>query len=347
MYELEEKSYFNYLIIIAVLVAIFLFNRFWKAKKQKEFASAEMLNVLAPNRSIFKQYLKMAMLMLVFLMMIIALVNPKVGSKLKTVKRAGVDIVFALDVSKSMLAEDVAPNRLMKSKQIISKVIDELGGDRIGIIAYAGKSYPLLPITTDYAAAKMMLKNADTDMIPSQGTAIASAIEMTNQYFDDEDQQNRILVIISDGEDHEAEALSSAEMAKSKGIKIYSIGVGTTSGGPIPIKQNGNVVGYKKDKNGDVVVTQLDKTVLMEVAQLTEGKYIDSKDTRHLVSELTDVLKGMDKKEFETQVFADYEDQFQWFVGLAVLFLILDVFFLERKTKWVEKLGLFEDKIVK
>ncbi len=343
MYELEEKTYFNYLIIIIVLIAIFMINRFWKRKKQREFASEEMLNRLAPNRSSFKQYLKLIMLSLAFLMMIIALVNPKVGSKLKTVKRQGVDIVFALDVSKSMLAEDIAPNRLLKSRQIISKVIDKLGGDRIGIIAYAGKSYPLLPITTDYAAAKMMLQNADTDMIPSQGTAIASAIEMTNQYFDDEDQKNRILVIISDGEDHEEDALAAAEIAKGKGIKIYSIGVGTEAGGPIPIKSRGQITGYKKDREDNVVVTKLDKRVLIEVAQATGGKYMDSQDTRQIVSEFTKILSGMDKKEFETKVFSDYEDQFQWFIGLAILFLILDVFFLERKTKWLNKLNLFDE----
>ena len=345
MYELEEKTYFNYLIIIVVLIAIFLVNRYWKNKKQKEFASDELLNKLAPNRSTFKQYLKLSMMSLSALMMVIALVNPKVGSKLKTVKREGVDIVFALDVSKSMLAEDIAPNRLLKAKQIISKVLDKLGGDRVGIIAYAGKAYPLLPITTDYAAAKMMLQNADTDMIPSQGTAITSAIEMTNQYFDDEDQKNRILVIISDGEDHEEDALNSAEIAKGHGIKIYSIGVGTESGGPIPIKNNnGQVTGYKKDREDNVVVTKLDKRVLMEVAQATEGKYIDSQDTRQLVSEFTKILSGMDKKEFETKVFSDYEDQFQWFIAFAILFLVLDIFFLERKTKWLNKLNLFDEQ---
>jgi len=341
MYELEEKTYFNYLIIILVLIAIFMINRFWKRKKQKEFASEELLNKLAPNRSPFKQYLKLTMLSLAFLMMIIALVNPKVGSKLKTVKRQGVDIVFALDVSKSMLAEDIAPNRLLKSRQIISKVIDKLGGDRIGIIAYAGKSYPLLPITTDYAAAKMMLQNADTDMIPSQGTAIASAIEMTNQYFDDIDQKNRILVIISDGEDHEEEALVAAQKAKTNGIRIYSVGVGTEAGGPIPIKTEEQVTGYKKDREDNVVVTKLDKKVLMEVAQVTGGKYMDSQDTRQIVTEFTKILSGMDKKEFEIKEFSDYEDQFQWFIGFAILFLILDVFFLERKTKWLNKLNLF------
>ena len=320
-----------------------MINRFWKKKKQKEFASEDLLARLAPNRSLFKQYLKLAMISLAFLMMIIALVNPKVGSKLKTVKRQGVDIVFALDVSKSMLAEDIAPSRLLKSKQIISKVIEKLGGDRIGIIAYAGKAYPLLPITTDYAAAKMMLQNADTDMIPSQGTAIASAIEMTNQYFDDEDQKNRILVIISDGEDHEKDALAAAEIAKGRGIRIFSIGVGTESGGPIPLKTRGQVTGYKKDREGNVVVTKLDKRVLMEVSQATGGNYMDSQDTRQIVGEFTKILSKMDKKEFETTMFSDYEDQFQWFLGFAILFLILDVFFLERKTKWLNKLDLFDE----
>lgn len=342
MYELEEKIYFNYTVIILVVIIIFIINKYWKNKKQSEFSNKGLLINLAPEISIFKQYLKLAMIILSFMMMIIALVNPRVGSKLKTVKRKGVDIVFALDVSKSMLSEDIKPNRLLKARQIISKVLDKLAGDRIGIIAYAGKAYPLLPITTDYAAAKMMLQNADTDMIPSQGTAITSAIEMTNQYFDDIDQKNKILVIISDGEDHEQDVVDIAKNAKENGVRIFSIGVGTESGGPIPKKRNGQTIGYKKDRQGDVVVTKLNKNVLKQIAEITGGKYMDSQDTRYIVAEFSKIISGMDKKEYETVEFSDYNDQFQWFIAFAILYLVLDVFFLERNTKWIGKLKLFE-----
>ena len=189
-----------------------------------------------------------------FACLAIALVNPKIGTKLETVKREGVDIVFAVDVSKSMLAEDIAPNRLEKSKQLVTQIINNLASDRIGIIAYAGKAFPQLPITTDYASAKMFLQSMNTDMLSSQGTAIDEAIKLARTYYDDEEQTNRVLFIISDGEDHSDIAINLAEEAANEGIRIFTIGVGTANGGPIPIKRNGIVLNYKKDntrRNGD------------------------------------------------------------------------------------------------
>jgi Ca-activated chloride channel family protein len=344
MYELDNIEYFYLLFIPLLMLLWIMLNSFLNKRRLKQFSDDRLLERLSPSRSDFKRKLKNTTLLLAFVFMVIALVNPKVGSKLVTVKRQGVDIVFALDVSKSMLAEDVAPNRLLRAKQIISKVIDNLGGDRIGIIAYAGKSYPLLPITTDYSAAKMMLQNVNTDMIPSQGTAISSAIAMTSQYFDDEDQKNRVLVIISDGEDHGEDAENISREIAQRGVSIYTIGVGSEKGGPIPIKSNGNVIGYKKDSDDNVVVTKLNSKVLQQIASSANGKYLDSQDSKSLTEEFTKILQGMDKKEFESKVFSDYEHQFQWFIGLALLFLILDSLFLERKTKWIQKLNLFNEK---
>ena len=181
----------------------------------------------------------------------IALVNPKVGTKLETVTREGVDIVFAIDVSKSMLAEDVAPNRLEKAQQLTAQIINNLVSDRVGIIAYAGKAVPQLPITTDYAAAKMFLQNMNTDMLSSQGTAIDEAIQLSRTYFNDAEQTNRVLVIISDGEDHKDLNLDVAKAAAKEGIKIFTIGVGSEKGGPIPLKRNGVVMRYKKNQKGE------------------------------------------------------------------------------------------------
>ena len=192
----------------------------------------------------------------------LALVNPKIGTKLETIKREGVDIVFAIDVSKSMLAEDVAPNRLEKSKQLVTQIINNLASDRIGIIAYAGKAFPQLPITTDYGTAKMFLQSMNTDMLSSQGTAIDEAIQLSRNYFDDEEQTNRVLVIISDGEDHNDLSVEVAEAAAEEGIKIYTIGVGSEKGGPIPLKRNGVVMSYKKNKNNETVITKLNSETL-------------------------------------------------------------------------------------
>ena len=226
MFRLDEKIWFWTLLVIPVIVLLFILVQVWKKSAQKKFANSTLLKRLSPNQSLFKSVLKLIVLSAAFLFLSLALVNPKIGTKLETVRSQGVDIVFAVDVSKSMLAEDIAPNRIEKSKQLVTQIINSLGSDRVGIIAYAGKAFPQLPITTDYAASKMFLQNMNTDMMTSQGTAIREAIELAKTYYDDEEQTNRILVIISDGEDHEGDAASIAEEANEQGIRIFTIGVG-------------------------------------------------------------------------------------------------------------------------
>ena len=228
----------------------------------KRFASEKLLLRLAPNKSKYKSTLRFVVFAFVVLFASVALVNPKIGTKFETVKREGVDIVFAIDVSKSMLAEDIAPNRLDKAKQLVTQIINNLASDRIGIIAYAGKAFPQLPITTDYASAKMFLQNMNTDMLSSQGTAINEAIELAKTYYDDSNKTNRVLIIISDGEVHTEIASDEAESAAEEGIKILTVGVGSLKGGPIPIKRNGVLQTYKKDSNGDTVITKLNEATL-------------------------------------------------------------------------------------
>ncbi|HKJ05863.1 MAG TPA: VWA domain-containing protein [Flavobacteriaceae bacterium] len=344
MYQLEEPTYFIYLAIIPVLLVLFLFTFWWKRKKQKQFATKELLKKLTPEKSVFKPYLKVIVLSLSIFFLVVALVNPKMGTKLETVKRQGVDIVFALDVSKSMLAEDIAPSRLEKAKQIVNKIIDKLGSDRVGIIIYAGNSYPLLPITTDHAAAKMFLQNANPNLVSSQGTAINEAIERGITYFDNNEQTNRFLFIISDGEDHEENTIEAAKEAVKQGIKIYTVAIGTATGGPIPIPSVDGNVSYKKNKEGEVVITKMQENILRNIADEGNGKFIDGNKTQKTINFVEDLLIKAEKSEFETTQFADYKDQFQWFLGLAILFLIIDVLLLEKKTKWIQKLNLFNEK---
>ena len=266
------------------------------------------------------------------------------GTKLKTVKREGVDVVFALDVSKSMLAEDIAPNRLEKAKQIISKTIDKLGSDRVGIIIYAGNAYPLLPITTDHAAANMFLQNASPDMVSSQGTAINEALELAKTYYNNDDQTNKFLIILSDGEDHQEETKQVAQNLANDGVKIYTIGVGTERGGPIPMRTNGTMIGYKKDRKGETVITKRVPEVLQGIADASNGKYIDGNVTLTPVDQIASVIANAEKNEFESKQFSDYKDQFQWFIALGLLFLILDIFLFDKRTKWLKKADLFNDK---
>ena len=250
---------------------------------------------------------------------------------------------FALDVSKSMLAEDIAPNRLEKSKQIISKIIDKLGSDRVGIIIYAGNAYPLLPITTDHGAAKMFLQNANPDLVSSQGTAIKEALDLAKTYYNNDDQTNRFLIIISDGEDHQEETKQLAQNISNEGVKVYTIGVGSEKGAPIPMKINGSLIGYKKYK-GETVLTKRNSELLKGVANVANGNYIDGNLTDKPVKAIEEIISNAQKTEFETKQFSDYKDQFQWFLAIGLLFLILDVFLLDKKTRWLKKINLFNEK---
>ena len=343
LYRLEEPIYFYLFAIIPVIIVIFLLVSLWKKRTQNKFASSGLLSKLAPNISVFKSILKLSFFLIGISFLILALVNPKIGTKLKTVKREGVDVVFALDVSKSMLAEDIAPNRLEKSKQIISKIIDKLGSDRVGIIIYAGNAYPLLPITTDHGAAKMFLQSANPDLVSSQGTAINDALDLAKTYYNNDDQTNRFLIIISDGEDHQEETKQIAQNISNDGIKVYTIGVGTEKGAPIPMKINGSLIGYKKYK-GETVLTKRNPVLLKGVADAASGVYIDGNLTDKPVKAIEDIIGNAQKTAFETKQFSDYKDQFQWFLGIGMLFLLIDVFFLDKKTKWLKKVDLFNEK---
>jgi len=343
MYQLEETSFFILIIIIPIIwIGYFIISR-WKKNKQENFASISLMNYLSPNRSKFKMTFKLIIFSLAILCLVFALVNPKIGTQLETVKREGVDIVFTVDVSKSMLAEDVAPNRLEKSKRLVSAILNELVSDRIGIIAYAAQAIPQLPITTDYASAKMFLQALNTEMLSSQGTALDSAIDLAITFFNDEDQTNRVIFLISDGEDHFKKSYESAKKASDLGVKIFTFGIGSDKGAPIPIKRNGIIESYKKDIDGEVVITKKNEEVLTKIAEVSGGLYIEGNNTNDVIEFVTKILKDMDKKEFEAKKFVSYKDRFQSFLIGALFFLIIDLLLFEKKTKWLQKLNLFNE----
>ncbi len=344
MYQLDETYYFYLLGLIPLVLLMFFIMHLWKKRAQKRFADKEALSKLSTARSTFKPILKLVFMLVALFFIVIALVNPRIGTKVEEVKREGVDIVFAIDVSKSMLAEDIAPNRLEKSKQLVSQIIGSLGGDRVGIVGYAGSAFPQLPITTDYNAARMFLNSMNTNMVSSQGTAVAEAISLATTYYDEEDQTSRVLIIISDGEDHQGNIEAITNEAAEVGIKIISVGVGTLSGGPIPIKENGILQEYVRDNTGERVVTKMEEEMLKEIANQTDGIYISGSSTSKVVEEVNEYLNKLDQQEFESLQFADYKSQFQWFLGASILLLFIDVFFLERKTSWLERLNLFNEK---
>ena len=345
MYELDESKYLYLLFLLPILAAIFLYVEFWKRKKQKEFGDVELVKKLSPEKSNFKPALKFGILLLGIAMLILGLVNPKIGTKVEKVKREGIDIVFAIDVSKSMLCEDIAPNRLEKSKQVVSQIINNLGSDRIGIIAYAGSAFPVLPITTDYNVAKMFLQSMNTGMVSSQGSNLDEAIKLSEKYFEGSPNTSKLMIMITDGEDHSDGAENAAEEAKKIGMKIITIGVGTTAGGPIPNKKNRVIESFHRDKNtGEVVVTKLRPEALEAIAKAAKGGYINGNNTKQTVDFIKKSLNNIQKTEFEATEMKNFQSQFQWFLGIGFFLLLLDVFLLERKTKWVQKLNLFNEK---
>ncbi len=345
MYELDESKYLYLLFLLPILAVLFLYIEFWKRKKQREFGDLELVKKLSPEKSNFKPALKFGVLLLGLAMLILGLVNPKIGTKVEKVKREGIDIVFAIDVSKSMLAEDIAPNRLEKSKQVVSQIINNLGSDRIGIVAYAGSAFPVLPITTDYNVAKMFLQSMNTGMVSSQGSNLDEAIKLSEKYFEGSPNTSKLMILISDGEDHSEGAEKAAEEARKIGMKIITIGVGTTAGGPIPNKKNGVVESFHRDKStGEVVVTKLRPEALEAIAKAAKGGYINGNNTKEVVDFIKKSLNNIQKTEFEATEVANFQAQFQWFLGIGFFLLLLDVFLLERKTKGVQKLNLFNEK---
>jgi len=342
--ELDENKYLYLLFILPIVVVLFLLNLYWKRKKQREFGDLDLVKKLSPESSVFKPILKLVVMLLALVGIILGLVNPKIGTKMEKVKREGIDIVFAMDVSKSMLAEDVAPSRLEKSKQIVSQLINQLGSDRIGIVAYAGSAFPVLPITTDYSVAKMFLQSMNTDIVSSQGTSLVEAIKLSSTYFDDKSKTSKLLILISDGEDHSEGAEEAASEANKLGMKIITIGVGTEKGGTIPLRVNGVVQSFKRDNNNEVVITKMNTESLKAIAKATKGGYVSGNNTKEVLDYVKNALDKIQKTEFESTQMADFQSQFQWFLGFAFALLFLDIFFLERKTKWVRKLNLFNEK---
>jgi len=343
MYQIEENIYFYLILVIPLMILGNLFLKKWRKKKQSEFFNKEIFKNLSPLYSDFKSGFKVFLLSISLFMISIGLVNPKIGTQLKTVKREGVDIVFAIDVSKSMLAEDIAPSRLEKAKRLASEIINNLGSDRVGIIAYAATAIPVLPITSDYSTARMFLQSLNSDMLSSQGTAVNQAINLSEDFFDDENQTNRVLCLLSDGEDHEFSDQDFSDVTEGNGITIFSIGLGSNKGAPIPIRSNGVIESYKKNQEGDVVITKLMPNLLKELSRSNDGFYMKGDNTEAVVEEIISKLKQMDKKEFESKQFVAYKDQFQWFIGFALFFLCLEMFVFAKKTIWLEKLNLFNE----
>lgn len=339
----EHPEYLYWLLVIPVLIAIYIFIRIINKRQYKKFADNKFLEFLIPHASRARSNTKFVLFTLVITLGIVAAANLQTGSKMEEVKREGIDMFFCIDISNSMNAEDIAPNRLERSKQAINNIISKLRGDRIGIIVFAGNAYVQLPITTDYAAAKLFLSTINTSLIPSQGTEIGSAINLAVKSFGNS-ENSKAIIVISDGEDHEnGDAVKAVQEAAKSGIKIYAIGMGLEDGAPIPLyNQYGKRTGYKKDREGNIVITKLDDNMLRQIAEIGDGIYRRASNSNVGLDEIIDDINKADKSEIDSKVFTDYEDQFQWFLGAAILLLIMEILMSSGKKEWESKFNFFE-----
>jgi Ca-activated chloride channel family protein len=341
MFKFQHPDMIYLLLLAPVLLVLYVMLRRWKIKSLNSFGDINLVRRLFPDVSVSRPGIKFVLIFIAFISLVIGVCGPLIGSKLEEVKRKGADIIIALDVSNSMRAEDIRPNRLERSKQAISRLIDNLQGDRIGIVVFAGDAYMQLPITTDYGAAKLFLSSIETETVPKQGTAIGAAIDLAASSFSDTTKKHSAIVVISDGENHEDDAIEAAKSASEQGIKIYTIGMGLVDGAPIPINNNGSRVGFRQDNNGSTVISKMNPTMLSEVADAGKGRFIQATNSDDGLSIILRELNGLDKKEFKAKMYTSFENQFQYFLALALLLLLIDFSLGEKKSKWFAKLNLF------
>lgn len=342
--QFESTYYLYLLLVIPVFVMLYFFLKRWKKKTYQAFGDTSVIMQLMPEVSSVKPLIKLVMRLLALTLLIIAIARPQTGAKLQKTKHKGVELMILLDVSNSMLAQDIKPGRLERAKLAIQKLMDQLENDKIGIIVFAGKPYIQLPITSDYAAGKLFLSTVSTDMIPTQGTAIGAAIDMAMTSFNFDDKtKNKAIIVISDGENHEDDAVSSAKAATEKGVVVHTIGIGSTDGSPIPISgKTGNV--YKQDNEGKTVITKLNETMLQEISAAGNGVYLHATAADVGLTKIMDEIDKMEKKQYDEKIYSEYDDQFQYFLAFAIVLMLWELFIFERRSKWFSKLDLFGER---
>lgn len=332
-------QYFMLLGLIVVLAIFYIWSINRKKKVLERFGDLFLLLKTSPQISFARQGGKAAVLMAGILFIIFTLSQLQCGTHMEMMKREGIDIIIAIDVSNSMLAEDMKPSRIDKARQEVRGIINRLEGDRIGLVAFAGEAFIQCPLTLDYTAAEIFLDVVDVGLIPQQGTAIGDAIRKTNEAFETQERKHKVMILLTDGEDHTGQAIPEAEEARRQGIKIFPIGIGSVVGEPIPVlDRQGNRVGYKKDEKGEMIVTRLDEITLQKVALSTGGKYYHATAGEMELDKVYDEISKMEKKELEGKLMMQYEDRFQYPLFLAILLIILEFFISEkRKSRDIEK----------
>jgi len=341
MFRFAQPDYLYLLILVPILIGLFLYSNFRRKRNIKQFGNPELLAELMPNVSKIRPSLKFYLQLAAFIFVVIVLAQPQFGAREETTTRKGIEVMIALDVSNSMLAEDVRPNRLERAKQIVSQLVDNLGNDRIGLIVFAGDAFVQLPITVDHVSAKMFLSTINTQMVANQGTAIGTAIDLAIRSFGQADDIGRTIILITDAENHEDDAVGAARLAVENGITVNVIGIGTPQGAPIPIP---GTMSFRTDRSGNVVVTHLNEELGREIARAGQGIYIRADNTNMAMRAVANELEKLSKAEITSRIFTERDEQFQLFAFLVLFLLILDFFIFYRKNKRLSRIKIFDLK---
>jgi Ca-activated chloride channel family protein len=344
LFRFANPEYLYLLLLLPALIILYLINNLRRKRLLKNLGDASVVSKLIPEMSISRPYVKFLFIILAVTSCIIMLARPQFGSRLEEVKKQGVEVIIALDVSNSMLAEDIQPNRLIRAKQAISRLVDNLDNDRIGLIVFAGDAYTQIPVTTDYVSAKMFLSTITPEMVPKQGTAIGSAIHLGIRSFSPGEGKSKAMIIITDGENHEDDPVAAAEEASAAGIVIHTIGIGSAEGVPVPLNTSGRK-DYLKDNEGNTVITKLDEEILKKIAMSTGGNYIRASNSSIGLNEIFSDIRKMKKEELESKMYTEYNDQFQFFAALSIILLLLEFIIMERKNRKLANIRLFKFRI--
>ena len=344
LFRFANPGFLYLLLLLPVIVLLWILNERRKTKALKRFGNPELIKKLMPDYSVIRPNLKLFLGITALASVIIVLARPQFGSKLEEVRKQGVEVIIALDVSNSMLAEDIQPDRLTRAKQALTRLIDNLENDKIGLIVFAGDAYTQIPITTDYISAKMFLSAINPEMVPKQGTAIGSAIELGIRSFSPGEDKSRAMIIITDGENHEDDAVAAASEASKAGIVIHTIGIGSVEGVPVPVRIAGRK-DFLKDPDGNTVITKLDEEILKKIAVNASGNYVRASNTNIGLEEIFNEIRKMKKQELESKMYTEYNDQFRVFALLALIILLGEFMIMDRKNRKMSNIRLFRYKI--
>ncbi|MDD2960930.1 MAG: VWA domain-containing protein [Muribaculaceae bacterium] len=349
MFSFANPEALYLLLLIPILIAIFIFSRYSRTNKLKRFGNPNVIKELMPDVSIYKPWIKISLAIFAVMMIIIIIARPRAGSKEQTVKVKGIEVMIALDVSNSMRAsasdDRNGVSRLQKSKLMLEKLIDKLDNDKVGLIVFAGNAYTQLPITSDFVSAKMFLNSINTNMVSTQGTAIGTAIKLAMNSFTPNENSQKAIIIITDGENHEDDAVGMAKEAKDKGIQVNVIGIGSVKGSPIPLNGNNE---FLKDDNGNIVTTYLNEKMAQEIALAGDGEYVSANEN-NAIGEIDNKLKTLAKADMEKIVYSKHDEQFPVFAWITLIILIINIFVLDRKISWLKNINFFskDDKKIK